>query len=218
MIEFYIFLIVSIIISAIGGPYFGYMLALSMAPIEKDIDIPEIATRKLVGQVNHQPQNTSELSISYLTTGPTFYQFGYGCYPGSQSGGDPFTPNCLVLFYDGKPGMVELEIPKHLITKFPAIDEVSHGDWSLPDKEIPFQIIREDSSYTTIRIDVPSNYTEISVLGSDEGSSSPFLNKLIGWIFILTVSLWFLCLILYVLSKTLPQIIREKFGKFAKYK
>jgi len=109
-------------------------------------------------------------------------------------------------------------IPNHLISKFPIIDEVSHGDWSLPDKEIPFQIIRKDSSYTTVRIDVPSNYTEISVLGSEEGSSSPYINKLYGWDFIFTVSLWFVCLILYVLSKTLPQIIREKFGKFAKYK
>lgn len=209
MKEFYIFLILSIVISVSAGPYFGYLFALSMAPIEKVIDIPESAVRKFVKQADDQRHRVGE--ISYITTGPTFSLFYYGCYPGSASGGNPVIPSCLVFYYDGKPGVVELKIPRDLISEFPLINEVSHGDWSIPDKEIPFQRINENSAYTLVRIEVPPNYTEISVLGNDKGSEfSPYINKLYGWSFILTVGLWFLSLILYVLSKALLPVIVKK--------
>lgn len=209
MKEFYIFLIVSISISVSAGPYFGYLFALSMAPIEKVIDIQESAIRKFVKQADDQRHRPS--NISYITTGPTFSLFGYGCYPGTASGGNPVIPSCLVFYYDGKPGVVELKIPTELISEFPLINEVSHGDWSIPDKEIPFQRISEDDVYTLVRIEVPPNYTEISVLGSDKGSEfSPYINKLYGWSFILSVGFWFLCLILYMLLKTfLPAIVKK---------
>jgi hypothetical protein len=217
MNEFYIFLIVSIVISVSVGPYSGYLMAISMAPIEKVIDIPESANRKFVKQADDQRHRAGE--ISYITTAPTFSIFDYGCYPGSASSGNPVIPSCLVFYYDGKPGVVELRIPRELINKFPLINEVSHGDWSLPDKEIPFQKISEDSAYTVVRIEVPPNYTKISVLGNDKGSEfSPYLNKLYGWSFILTVGLWFLCLILYVLSKTLAPAIVKKVNYFLNHK
>lgn len=209
MNEFYIFLIVSIGISVLAGPYFGYLFTLSMAPIEKVIDIPETAIRKFVNQVDYQRHRAGE--ISYITTGPIFSSFRYGCYPGTASGGNPLIPNCLVFYYDGKPGVIELKIPRDFISDFPLIDEVSHGDWSFPDKEIPFQRINENSTYTSVRIEVPSNYTEISVIGSDKGPEfSTYINKLYGWSFILSAGLWFLCLGLYILCRLiLPAIVKK---------
>jgi len=183
-----------------------------MTPIEKVINMPESVTRKLVNQADVERNRPS--NISYTTSGPTLSLFDYSCYPGSVSGGDSTIPSCLAFYYDGKPGVVELKIPKYLISEFPFIKEVSHGDWSLPDKEIPFQRIGEDDANTIVRIDVPSNYTKISVLGDKDSGSSPFRDKLIGWGFILSVGLWFLCLILYALSKTFIPSIGRKLSYF----
>jgi hypothetical protein len=44
--EFYVFLLVSIILSILGDSYFGYLIALFNAPNEKNIHVPEFGTTK----------------------------------------------------------------------------------------------------------------------------------------------------------------------------
>lgn len=153
-------------------------------------------------------------NISYLTTGTTLSQFGYGCEPATGSYA-PGGPSRLAFAYDGKPGIVELEIPKYLISEFLIIDEVYFDvDFSPLGKQIPFQVISEDNSYVTVRINVPSNHTGFKVSGRSEGplSSSPYVNRSFGWGYILSVALFFLFLILYVFSEKLVAIIRNRLG------
>ena len=173
-------------------------MALSKEPIIKEIDIPETAIRKLVNQSQYEHYKVG--SISYLSTGPTFSQFAYSCEPGPVSYG-PGSPSCLAFAYDGKPGIVQLYIPNYLIVEFPVINEVFYDGPFFLDEPIPFQIIREDSSYVTLRIEIPSKYNVVTVSGSGEESVSPFLRYLFGWGFTFSVSIFFMSLILYVIIK-----------------
>lgn len=207
------FLLVSIIISVVGGSYSGYLIALSNAPIEKNIDIPESTTTKLVRQATYEHYRAGE--ISYLTTGPTFSQFVYSCEPGPVSY-VPSGPSCLVFAYDGIPGLVELKMPRHLITEFPVLTEVRSGDLPFDYKQIPFQIISKDNSFVTIRIELPSNYDVIEVSGTGEGSIysvSPFLNKLFGWGFGLSWLLFLVFVFSAFPSKKLIDYLKLKFSK-----
>ena len=206
MRSFYIVLSVLVIISVVVGVYSGYLMALSKEPIIKEIDIPETATRKLVNQSHYEHYRVG--SISYLSTGPTFSQFVYSCELGAGSYAHG-SASCLVFAYDGKPGIVELHTPKYLIVEFPVINEVFYNGPFFLDEPIPFEIIKEDSSYVTLRIEIPSKYTVVTVSGSGEGSVSPFLRYLLGWGFSLSGLIFFLSLILYV-------IIKNKLGYFAK--
>lgn len=198
MRSFYIVLSVIVIISVVVGLYSGYLMALSKEPIVKEIDIPETAIRKIVNQSQHEHYRVG--SISYLSTGPTFSQFVYGYEPGPESYG-PGGPSCLAFAYDGKPGIVELYIPKYLIVEFPVINEVFHDGPFFLDEPIPFQIKREDSSYVIIRIETSSKYNVVTVSGDEEGSVSPFLRYLLGWGFTFSGSIFFLSLILYIIIK-----------------
>jgi hypothetical protein len=210
------FILISIIISLVGGLYSGYLIALSNAPIEKNIEIPESTTTKLVRQATYEHHRAGE--ISYLTTGPTFSQFVYSCEPGPASYA-PGGPDCLVFAYDGIPGLVELKIPKHLITEFPVLNEVRSGDPPFNTKEIPFQIISKDNSFVTIRIELPSNYDVIEISGTGEGlisSVSPFLVKLFGLGFGLS---WFIFLVFVLAafpSKKLIDYLKLKFSSETK--
>ena len=149
-------------LSILGGSYFGYLIALSNAPIEKNIDISEFVTTKLVRQATYEHYSSGE--ISYLTTGPSFSQFVYSCEPGP--GTAPGGPSCLVFAYEGIPGLVELKIPKYLIEEFPVITEVISVDLPFNNKQIPFQIISEDDSFMTVRIELPANYDVIEIHGT----------------------------------------------------
>lgn len=195
-----------------GGLYSGYLIALSNAPIEKNIDIPESTTIKLVRQATYEHHRAGE--ISYLTTGPTFSQFVYSCEPGPASYA-PGGPDCLVFAYDGIPGLVELKIPTHLITEFPVLNEVRSGDLPFNYKQIPFQIISKDNSFVTIRIELPSNYDVIEVSGTGEGpiySVSPFLSKLFGWGFGLSWLLFLIFIFAAFPSKKLIDYLKLKFS------
>ena len=76
-------------------------------------------------------------------------------------------------------------------------------------KQIPFQVISQDSSYVTIRIDVHSNHTVFEGRGRNEGSVfSIFVKRLFDWGFGLSGLLFFLCLIIYWLSKKCIIIIK----------
>ena len=206
MRSFYIVLLVLIIISAFVGVYSGYIMALSKEPMIKEIDAPETSIMKFVNQSQYEHYRVG--SISYLSTGPTFSQFVYSCEPGPGSYG-PGGPSCLAFAYDGKPGLVELYIPKYLIKEFPVINEVFYDGPFFLDEPIPFQITKEDSSYVTVRIEIPSKYTVVTVSGNGEGSVSPFLRYLFGWSFAFSGSIFFLSLILYV-------IIKNKLGYLTK--
>jgi hypothetical protein len=192
--------LVAVVISVLAGSYWGYLIAIESQPIEKAIRLPETATKKLVKQAYYEHHRVG--NMSYLTTGPIFSQFVYSCEPGPgsyASGG----PSCLALAYDGKPGLVQLEIPKYLISEFPKIDEVYFNDlFSVLPKQIPFQVTEENNSYVTVRIDIPSNHTGLEISGRTEGSlSSLFFNRLFGWGFSLSVVLFIVCLIVYWFSK-----------------
>jgi hypothetical protein len=124
--------------------------------------------------------------------------------------------------YDGKPGIVELEIPKYLISEFPRIDEVYYEDFSILGKQIPFQVNSEDNSYVTIRIDVPSNNTVFEVGGTDGGLlSTSAYGRIFGFKFIIgflvSLVLFFLFMILHWASKKLVTLIRNKLGYPAKH-
>ena len=181
-------------------------MALSKQPIIKEIDIPQTATRKLVNQSQYEHYRVG--SISYLSTGPTFSQFVYSCEPAVGTYA-PGGPSCLAFTYDEKPGIVELYIPKYLIIEFPVINEVFYDGPFFLDEPIPFQIIKEDSSYVTLRIEIPSKYNVVTVSGSGEGSISPFLRYQLGWSFIISVLMFFLILTLFA-------IIMSKLEYFAK--
>lgn len=193
----YVFLPVLVIISIVIGVYGGYLMALSKIPITKDIEIPEIPdnqSMKLVNQARYEHYRVG--NISYLTTGPSFSQFVYSCYPsvGSAPGG----PSCLALAYDGKPGIVELKIPKYLIEEFPRIDEVHYDGPFFLDESFPFQVIEENSSFVTLRIQIPSNHTVVSISVSEEGSLSPFSRDWVGWGVIFSAPILILGLVLLI--------------------
>jgi len=208
--EWHIVFLASGIISVLIGSYYGYNIGISNQPIERDIQIPESATRKLVKQyewVHYRIGN-----ISYLTTGTTLSNFGYGCEPGPGSYA-PGGPSCLTFRYDEMPGKVELEIPKYLIDEFPIIDEVYHEQpYSIFGKQIPFQVIsEEDNPHVTVRIDVPSNQTGFTVSGTSEGLLSTSASEAkYAPTFLISFGLFFPLLILYVFSKKLVAIIWNK--------
>jgi hypothetical protein len=113
-------------------------------------------------------------------------------------------PSCIVFQYEGIPGLVELKIPKYLIEEFPVITEVLSVDLPFNKKQIPFQIISDDASFMTVRIELPANYDVIEIQGTQEGSMyshSPFLNKVFGLGFILSFTLWIVCFIGYTTVK-----------------
>lgn len=185
--------------SIIIGSYIGYLIALSKQPIIKTIDFPEKANRKSVEQAEYERHGVG--NISYLTTGPTFSQFVYSCEPSvSYSTG----PSCLAFAYDGKPGKVEMSLPKYLIEEFPKIDEVYYNGPLLMNGPIPFQITREDDSFVTMRIEIPPKYDVVTVSGSNEGSESPFQRYFFGWGFTMSTILFISITILYaILNKNL---------------
>lgn len=168
--------------------------------MEKDIHVAESATRKLVKLAEYEHYRLG--NISYLTSGPTLSQFVYSCEPrvGYYA---TSSPSCLAFVNDGTPGIVELEIPKYLITEFPIIDEVYFKEvFSILGKQIPFQVIRGENSYVKVRIDVPSNYTGFMISGrSQDALFTPFINKSLGSALVLSGALFFLFLVAYWFSE-----------------
>jgi hypothetical protein len=157
---------VSIFLSLLGALYIGYNVALYREPIEKNIVFTAPAIKNLVKQVDYEHNRVG--NISYLTNGPTFSQFIISWsspMPAPYAPIDNDSPSSLALAYDGKPGVVQLKIPKDLNKEFPLIFEAyTEGILYIPE-QIPFQIISEDNSYVILRIDVPPNHDVIKVSG-----------------------------------------------------
>jgi hypothetical protein len=196
-------------LSILIGIHYGYNTVISTQPIERDIQIPESATRKLVEQHAHEHHRVG--NISYLTTGTTLYFFEYGCEPGIFEYYVPGGPSCLHFGFD-EPGKVQLEIPRYLIDEFPVIDQVYHGDHNIFGKQIPFQVINdEDNPYVTVRIDVPFNYTIFTVSGRSGGLFSiPASGGNPSMMLVYSFLSFWLFFILYVVSKQLAVVILNK--------
>lgn len=100
---------------------------------------------KSLGPVKNQMvrQSDGPHTITYQTLGPEIESFSLGC---ASSIVYDFGPayNCLVLKYDGKPGIVDLRIPDDLIKELPTIVKVDVFFL----KSIPFQIISQDSFFS----------------------------------------------------------------------
>ena len=210
MNEFHIVLPSLVIISILIGLHYGNNIGISNQPIETDIQIPESATRKLVKE--YWWENYRAGNISYLTTGTTLSNFGYGCEPGLGYYA-PDGPSCLKFRYDEIPGIVELEISKYLIDEFPIIDEVYHEQpFSIFGKQIPFEVINEEHNpYVTVRIDVPANQYEFTVSGSREGLLSTSASEAkYAPTFLIAFGLFFPLLILYGISRKFVVIILNK--------
>lgn len=127
----------------IGGLIFGLLFASYYHPKEGIVDINgDILRRRVGGGMS---------TITYNTSGPIISSFEKGCYTTGEFGiGTGYY--CLVLYYRGGPGMVELRIPSYLLT--------DHYQWirtiEKSGSPIPFQRISEDTNYRTFRVQVPA--------------------------------------------------------------
>jgi hypothetical protein len=207
--EMYKVLLVSVILSIIGGPSLGYLIAVSKEPIHKEIDIPDSATRSFV-------MGEGLDGIAYRSTGPIFSHFVHSCEPSPVSYATDFSPSCIYLGFNGKPGVAELDIPRYIIHEFPIIDEVYYDGPLTLDERIQFEIVKQDNSSTTIRVQVPPDHNGITISGSDEGSISPFHKYLLGWGLIMTVSVFFACVILNVVIGNKLRVISHKMKQLSR--
>lgn len=213
---------ISIFISLLSALYIGYNVALYLEPIEKNIVFTAPAIKNLVKQAGYQLNRVS--NISYLTTGPTFSQFIISWsspIPVPYAPIEKDYPSSLTIAYDGKAGIVQLKIPKDLIKEFPLIFEVyTEGIFDIP-KQIPFQIISEDNSYVTLRIDVPSNHDVIKVGGRTVEGSLEVPSLFFGRAFSLGGLVFFATLMLYyilpLIFKKYMVIIKKRFGYVSKH-
>lgn len=171
---------------------------LSFGPIQKNLYIePQLLKRQSV----HSKGNT----IEYLTTGPIFSEFSFFCDRGNWGGWVKTSPPlyCLKLSYDGKPGIVELNIDR----KFPHVSNVAYD--ALINFPIPFQILKADTDNTTIRIELPSSWAFNAgfngILISGNERSSTFLNPWFPWVVVLGVGTFigFVFLLLKIRDKDL---------------
>jgi hypothetical protein len=125
-----------------------------------------------------------------------------GCYSGGEFGiGAGY--NCLVLRYDGGPGVVELKIPSYRLKDFQWMRTIEASG-----NPIPFQRTSQDSNYFTIRIDLPSD-DKIELKGGDHfplwldylGNASMFTGLVIICTFFL-----------FIPSYHIFQYVKRKFG------
>jgi hypothetical protein len=133
----------------ISGIIFGSLLAIAWQPNKSSVLMDSPSIYGLLREKNGPGY------IQYQSTGPTFSSFAYGC----NGLYDP-SHNCLHLYSDGKPGIVQVKISSFPLNDFPWIGNVkvySHG--------LPFQRVSQDSNQTTLRFEAPSNYTSITLQG-----------------------------------------------------
>jgi hypothetical protein len=153
------------------GLAFGNILAVYYHPKEVIID-------PLDGNVrSHNLQYNLE-TITYKTirdSGPVFSTLQKGCFNYGEFGlGSGY--RCLILRYDGGPGVVELKIPSDLIKDFQWVRTIEAS--GVP---IPFQRIIQDSQYSTFRVDVPTAtkyHNEIRLMRGDGGHIPLWLDYL----------------------------------------
>jgi len=147
--------------------------------------------------------------IAYLTTGPTFSQFYLGCDSEMITS---FYPTCIVLTYDGKPGIVELYIPKYIIDEFSNLKDVHVEENKIFDKNIPFQKLDNDR-YATVRLDIPSGHTLVKIFGwKGEPAVSNFHYKIIIWSYGLFFPLFFVGFILFASFERLSGYMKRVSG------
>ena len=136
---------------------FGFLIALHFQPLEKNIEIDESAALNLVKYREHD-----EKGIYYLTTGPIFSSFHLSCYGGQDLpitiGYIDSSYHCFQLAYNGRPGVVELLIPKSSLGEL-SINNAYIGFYN----PIPFQRVNEDDLYVKLRVELPANEERIQL-------------------------------------------------------
>jgi hypothetical protein len=166
-------------ISLLSAALFGYLIALYFQPIETEIEFNGPTRRMGVSEKD------GSHTINYITTGPTFSSFNKGCPPVGTLDLGPFY-NCLVMKYDGSPGIVQINIPSNFL-EFDWFERVTDP----LRRQVPFQRIAQDPFYTILRIQLPDNSNEISLVG---GSNSPPEERFLITAFAMGTGVFFLTL------------------------
>lgn len=134
----------------IGAQFFEY----------KDTNVDPVGSTT----IRYVEQTDGSNTITYETTGPTFSSFHMDCPPrGPYPDFGPYY-NCVRLNYDGKGGLVELSVPSELLNELPWIDRVQVFP-GFGTVSAPFQLVSQDNFYRVYRIDVPSGYDNINLIG-----------------------------------------------------
>lgn len=103
--------LICLVIAVLAG-LLGYLMAIESQSIERDIRLPETATTQLVRQAYYETPPSWKHIIPYNRTYILAIHIQLRTWiriicPGG--------PTCLAFSYDGKPGIVQLEIPNYLI-------------------------------------------------------------------------------------------------------
>lgn len=178
------------------GAVFGSLIANYLLPPVPDIEVKEFTTAPI-----HQVIG-NDGTIYYRTTGPILSSFNLGCTP--SPGGYDFGPdhNCLVLDYDGEPGIVELMIPNEIIKEFPSI---GYADVFFL-KSLPFERISQDDLFTVIQIDLPAGYNQFQAVGGDPLPLVNFIFLAGGFGFIIFI----LALLIFGLASKRIMVLKNK--------
>jgi hypothetical protein len=123
---------------AISEIIFGNLFSFYSQPKEGPIAINEYLIPGLIKQTNGPG------TMPYMSTGTIFSSFEYVCH-------NLYDPNynCLILNYDGKPGVVELRIPSYLLKDLPWIRSVEASTKILyPSREHDKILCRAHSELT----------------------------------------------------------------------
>jgi hypothetical protein len=160
---------ISAIITAVVVALYLYYTYVPFEPVQKDLNIESEAMRKFV----HSKKGET---LEYLTTGPTFTQFDFYCDGTNWGFLRFFSPSltCLKVFYDGKPGIVEFYIERNFLP----ITQVAYDGALTNNWPIPYQILRENTNSTKIRIELPSSddFSGFVISNADRGSLLPYFD------------------------------------------
>ena len=148
--------------SLLSAIVFSFIIALYWEYKVTNIDFSGVKNTRIV------KQSDGPYVITYLTSGPVFSSFHMSCTPGWPPDFGPYY-NCVKLNYDGKPGIVELSIPLGLLSELDWIDRVN----VFPFIDTSFQLISQDDIHRVYRIDIPSGYQAISLVGGTK-TTFPF--------------------------------------------
>jgi hypothetical protein len=175
---------------------FGILIANYLQVPVPDIKLKQFGTTSL-----HQIIGNGG-TINYRTTGPILSSFSLGC-DFSISAYD-FGPdhNCLVLNYDGEPGVVELMIPNEVIKEFPSIGYAQVFFL----RPIPFERVSHDELFTVIQIDLPAGYNQFEAVGGDPLPLVNFIFLAGGFGFIIFI----LALVIFALVSKRISVLKNK--------
>jgi hypothetical protein len=151
----------------ISSSILGILIALQFQPVETIIDLSQSTVAKEVGQ------SDGPYAITYTTTGPSILSFEKDCDAGKGS----LMDYCgLDLEYDGKTGIIDLKIPDSLMQEIDPIKEIFTSYFFFPT-QLPFQRISNNDQFSVFRIEVPANFDEIRMRGSNLPEPGSFVVK-----------------------------------------